>query len=242
MTQAANEELSLHHRRIRERGVNPWVYWPARVVLKSFLMVYFRLRRTGREHVPSQGPVILAANHRSFLDPFVIGCCVKRPIYFVAKRELFDRRIAGWFLNCLGAFPIKRGESDEESMGTALALLERGETVMIFPEGTRHRSGPLHSPKRGVGRLALQSGAPIVPIAVKGTERARRGWVIRPVRVDLRLGPPLTYPRVEDPSKHLANEVTARIWPCVELQWAWLGGPMPEEPARREEPVEHAAA
>ena len=89
--------------------------------------------------------MILASNHRSFLDPFVIGCCVRRPIYFVAKQELFDRRLAGWILNCLGAFPIKRGESDEESMATALALLERGEAVVIFPEGTRHRSGPLHA-------------------------------------------------------------------------------------------------
>jgi 1-acyl-sn-glycerol-3-phosphate acyltransferase len=240
MAQAEAQELSLHHRRIRERGVNPWVYWPVRVVLQPFLILYFRMRRNGREHVPA-GPVLLAANHRSFLDPFMIGCCVPRPIYFVAKRELFDRRVAGWILNALGAFPIKRGEADGESMETARLLLERGEAVVIFPEGTRHRSGPLHKPKRGVGRLALQTGAPIVPIAVKGTERARRGWRIRPVRVDLRFGPPLTYPRVEDPSPHLANEVTARIWPCVELQWAWLGGPMPE-PAERQDVPERVAA
>jgi glycerol-3-phosphate dehydrogenase (NAD(P)+) len=240
MAQAEVEELSEHHRRIRERGVNPWVYWPVRVVLQPFLMIWLRLRRTGREHVPD-GPVLLAANHRSFLDPFVVGCCVPRPIYFVAKRELFDRRIAGRILNALGAFPVRRGESDAESMETARLLLERGEAVMIFPEGTRHRSGPLHRPKRGVGRLALQTGAPIVPIAVKGTERVRRGWLIRPVRVDLRFGRPLTYPRVEDPSPHLANEVTARIWPCVELQWAWLGGPV-REPAEREEPALPAAA
>jgi 1-acyl-sn-glycerol-3-phosphate acyltransferase len=239
MAQAEDEELSLHHRRIRERGINPWISGPARAFLQPVLMIFFRLRRTGREHVP-KGPLLLAANHRSFLDPFVIGCCVPRPIYFVAKRELFDRRIAGWFLNALGAFPIKRGETDTESMETARLLLERGEAVVIFPEGTRHRSGPLHKPKRGVGRLALQTGAPIVPIAVKGTERARRGWVIRPVRVDLRLGRPLTYPRVEDPSPHLANEVTARIWPCVELQWAWLGGPV-REPQEREDVVERAA-
>ena len=239
MAQAEAEELSLHHRRIRERGVNPWIYWPARAFLQPFLMIFFRMRRTGREHVP-KGPLLLAANHRSFLDPFVVGCCVRRPIYFVAKRELFDRRIAGWFLNALGAFPIKRGEADAESMETARMLLERGEAVVIFPEGTRHRSGPLHKPKRGVGRLALQTGAPVVPIAVKGTERARRGWVIRPVRVDLRLGRPLTYPRVDDPSPHLANEVTARIWPCVELQWAWLGGPM-RQADEREDAVEQAA-
>lgn len=240
MAKAEAQELSLHHRRIRERGINPWVYWSVRAFLQPFLMLYFRMRRTGREHVP-KGPVLLAANHRSFLDPFAIGCCVPRPIYFVAKRELFDRRLAGWFLNALGAFPVRRGESDEETMATARILLERGEAVVIFPEGARHRSGPLHAPKRGVGRLALETGAPIVPIAIKGSERARRGWLIRPVRVDMRFGRPLTYPHVAGPSPHLANEVTTRIWPCVELQWAWLGGPMPA-PAERQASRERVAA
>ncbi len=112
---------------------------------------------------------------------------------------------------------------------------------MIFPEGTRHPSGPLHSPRSGVGRLALRTGAPVVPVAIRGSERARRGWLVRPVRVDLRFGRPLTYPPVEAPSLHLAVEVTARIWPCVELQWAWLGGPMPHH-AEHEEGRERAAA
>jgi len=201
-------------------------------VLQPFLQVFFRLRRGGRHHVPGGG-VLLASNHRSLLDPFVIGCCVRRPIYFMAKQELFENRFAGWILNALGAFPVRRGESDEQAMATALALLERGEAVVIFPEGTRHRSGPLRPPKRGVGRLVLESGVPVVPIAVTGTERARRGILFRPVRVDIRCGRPLTYPRVEAPSRHLANEVTARIWPCVELQWAWLGGPMPAGEDRR---------
>ena len=122
-------------------------------------------------------------------------------------------------------------------MDTALALLERGEAVVIFPEGTRHRSGPLHAPKRGVGRLALRERR------ARRADRRHRHRA-RPPGLDLParagghpLRPPLTYPRVEDPSKHLANEVTARIWPCVELQWAWLGGPMPE-PVEVEEPVE----
>ncbi|MBA3359331.1 MAG: 1-acyl-sn-glycerol-3-phosphate acyltransferase [Thermoleophilaceae bacterium] len=242
MPSGHQNDLSRYHARTRARGVNPWVYWPVRALLQPFLQIFFRLRRGGRHHVPSRG-VLLASNHRSFLDPFVIGCCVRRPIYFMAKRELFQNRLVGWILNALGAFPVRRGESDEQSMVTALALLERGEAVVIFPEGTRHRSGPLHPPRRGVGRLALESGAPVVPVAVTGTERARKGLLLRPVRVDIRCGRPLTYPRVEAPSKHLANEVTARIWPCVELQWAWLGGPMPagEEPREVERPQRRAA-
>ncbi|MGH2713914.1 MAG: 1-acylglycerol-3-phosphate O-acyltransferase, partial [Thermoleophilaceae bacterium] len=216
-------ELELYHERTRHRGVNPLLYWPVRWVMKPFILAYFRLRRLGREHIP-EGGVVLAANHRSFLDPFAIGYCIPRPIYFVAKKELFRNPLLGWFLNCMGAFPIRRGEGDEESMETARRLLERGQAVVIFPEGTRIRAGSLGKPRRGVGRLALESGAPVVPIAVTGSERARRGWMIRPVRVHVRCGPPLTFPRVEHPSSFLAGEVTERIWPCVGLQWEWLGG------------------
>jgi len=221
---ASARDLSVYHERTRTRGVNPLVYWIVRGVLQPLLIVYFRLSRIGREHVPREGGVMLAPNHRSFLDPFVIGICVRRPVYFMAKRELFRTRWQGWLLNCLGAFPVKRGESDEEAMETARLLLERGEIVLIFPEGTRIRRGSLGKPKRGVGRLALQTGVPVVPIAVTGSDRARRGWRIRPVKVKIRLGRPLTFPRVEAPSKRLAAEVTERIWPCVELQWEWLGG------------------
>jgi glycerol-3-phosphate dehydrogenase (NAD(P)+) len=215
--------LDVYHERTRTRGVNALVYWPARWVLKALILVYFRLRRLGREHIPAGG-VILAANHRSFLDPFLVGCCLRRPIYFMAKQELFRNPLMGWFLNCMGAFPVRRGEADEESVKTSLALLERGRAVVIFPEGTRIRAGSLASPKRGVGRLALQSGAAVVPIAITGSERARDGWKIKPVKTHLRCGPPLTFPRVDDPSPFLAGEVTERIWPCVGLQWEWLGG------------------
>ena len=116
--------------------------------------------------------------------------------------------------------------------GYSAAQWERGGALVIFPEGTRHRKGPLARPKRGVGRLALETGAPVVPIAILGSERARRGWKIRPVWVRVRAGRPLTFPRVESPSPRLAEEVTARLWPCVDLQWQWLGG----EP---QAPVEH---
>jgi 1-acyl-sn-glycerol-3-phosphate acyltransferase len=215
--------LELYHERTRRRGVHPLVYWVARALLQPSLHLLFRLRRTGHRHIPAGG-VILAANHRSFLDPFVVGCCLRRPIYFVAKQELFRNPLRGWLLNCLGAFPVRRGESDEASVATALGLLARGQAVVIFPEGTRVRSGSLGEPRRGVGRLALASGAPVVPIALTGTDRARRGWLIRPVRVQVRCGPALSYPLVADPSPSLAREVTARIWPCVQLQWEWLGG------------------
>ncbi len=220
----AATDLSRYYERTRTKGVNRAIFWTVRVILGFAIQIYFSLERGGRKNIPKKGPVILASNHRSFLDPFVIGCCVRRPVYFVAKKELFEKRWQGWLLNRLGAFPVKRGESDEESVATAKQILARGDVVVIFPEGTRHRTGSLAKPKRGVGRLALESGAPVVPVAVTGSERARRGWRIRPVKVKVRCGRPLTFPRVEESSRTLAEEVTARIWPCVELQWEWLGG------------------
>ena len=180
------------------------------------------------EHVPKSGPVIFASNHRSFLDPFVIGTLTRRPVYYVAKKELFAHPVAGWLLNRLGAFPIDRGAGDQQAMETARRILERGDCVVIFPEGTRTRPGPLGQPRRGVGRLALQTGAPVVPVAVFGTEAVRRGWRIRPRKVTLRCGRALSFPRVENPTLAEAAAVTDRIWPCVVLQWDWLGGKMPE--------------
>ena len=112
-------------------------------------------------------------------------------------------------------------------METARRILERGDGVMIFPEGTRVRPGPLGAPRRGVGRLALETGAVVVPAAVIGSAEVRRGWRIRPKKVRVRCGPALSFPTVERPSPALAKAVTDRIWPCVELQWEWLGGTAP---------------
>jgi 1-acyl-sn-glycerol-3-phosphate acyltransferase len=237
-------DLSIHHARARERGVHKVVYWLVRAILQPAILVWFRVARFAREHVPSEGGVILAANHKSFLDPFVIGVCVRRPVYFVAKRELFDRRWQGWLLNALGAFPVRRGESDEEMLETAKHILRRGDVVVIFPEGTRIRTpDELGRAKRGVGRLVLETGVPVVPIALTGTERARRGWRIRPVKVRVRFGPALRYPRMDQASPRLAERVTERIWPCVELQWRWLRGlDHPPRPVEWLDQVRRAAA
>jgi len=219
-------------RRAGERGVNPFVLGLVRLLFLPFFLTYWRLDRIGREHVPKTGPTIFAANHRSFLDPFVISAFVNRPIYFVAKKELFEKpgrygRLQAWFLNALGAFPIDRGTGDDDSMATARRILERGDAVMIFPEGTRVRPGPLGHPRRGVGRLALETGAVVVPVAVAGTADVRRGWRIYPRKIRMRAGQPLRFPQVDRPSPALAKGVTDRIWPCVELQWEWLGGTPP---------------
>jgi 1-acyl-sn-glycerol-3-phosphate acyltransferase len=217
-------ESNRHLARARTKGVNPLVYWIVRALFQPFFHIYFRMSRLGREHVPADGPVIFAANHRSFLDPFVIATMSRRPLYYVAKQELFAHRLTAWFLNSLGAFPIDRGHADEDAMATARDILRRGDSVLIFPEGTRIRPGTLGTPRRGVGRLALETGAPVIPVAVIGTETIRKGWRIRPHKVRIRAGAPLRFPTVEQPSAQLAGAVTERIWPCVMLQWEWLGG------------------
>ncbi|HWW67014.1 MAG TPA: 1-acyl-sn-glycerol-3-phosphate acyltransferase [Solirubrobacterales bacterium] len=220
------ERLAAYHEYTRRHGVNRPLYLLARVFMTPFFLVYFRYARNGREHARVKGGLIVASNHRSFLDPFAIGGCLpwRRPMSYVAKVELFERRWQGWILSRLGAFPIRRGESDEDAMETARLVVERGGTVCIFPEGTRVRTGALAAPRRGVGRLALQTGAAVIPTAVLGTEHVRRGWKIRPRKVKVRLGRSMTFPRAERPSQALAETVTARIWPNVELQWEDMGG------------------
>jgi glycerol-3-phosphate dehydrogenase (NAD(P)+) len=220
------ERLARYHAYTRGHSVNWPLYLLARIFMTPFFLVYFRYARTGREHARVKGGLIVASNHRSFLDPFAVGGCLpwRRPMNYVAKVELFERRWQGWVLSRLGAFPIRRGESDEESMETARLIVERGGAVCIFPEGTRTRRGTLSNPRRGVGRLALQTGAPVIPTAVLGTEHVRRGWRIRPRKVKVRLGRAMTFPRAEEPSKALAETVTGRIWPNVQLQWEDLGG------------------
>jgi 1-acyl-sn-glycerol-3-phosphate acyltransferase len=115
------ERLASYHAYTRKHSVNWPMYCVARAFLLPFFLVYFRLARLGREYGRAKGGVIVAANHRSFLDPFVVGACLpwRRPMNYMAKVELFERRWQGWMLSRLGAFPVRRGESDEESMLTA---------------------------------------------------------------------------------------------------------------------------
>src|SRR6266545_6335019 len=223
----SEERFQRYHDYARRRGVNRLIYAVARLILQPAFWIWLRLSKTGREHFRGiKGGLIVASNHRSFLDPFVIGASLpwRRPMQYVAKVELFERRWQGWILSRVGAFPIRRGQSDEIAMETAGIVLDRGGTICIFPEGTRIRSGSLATPRRGVGRLALESGAAVVPVAVHGSEQVRRGWRIRPRKVKLRVGRPMRFPRTEHPSPGLAATVTARIWPNIELQWEWLGG------------------
>jgi 1-acyl-sn-glycerol-3-phosphate acyltransferase len=192
--------------------------------LQISLRLYFRASTLGQEQLPRTGPAIIASNHRSFFDPFVIGTMSRRPIYYVAKSELFRNPLLAWFLSALGAFPVERGVGDRDAIKTAEELLARGELVLIFPEGTRTRPGPLGRPRRGVGRLVLESGAPVIPVAIIGTQDIRKGILIRPRKVRVSAARPLEFHREEQSSPELAESVTAEVWQEVSALWESLGG------------------
>jgi len=152
------------------------LYWTLKLTLTPAMRLGFRIRVEGREHVPRRGPVILAANHRSFLDslflPLAIGW---RRMTFVAKAEYFERRRTAWFFRGVGQIPIQRtgGAASEAALSAATSVLRRGEAFGIYPEGTRTRDGFTHRGHTGVARLALATGAPIVPVGLVGTAEAQ---------------------------------------------------------------------
>jgi len=164
-----------------------------RAILRMVLRVVFKTRVEGEDNVPSEGPVILVANHLSMLDPIVLGCAVRRPVRFMAKHELFSSRLFGWVLTMLGAFPVRRGQSDREAFHTALGVLSKGQVLGMFPEGTRSLNGQLQAPYSGAAILAEKTCAPIVPVGIVGTDRVIRkgGRLPRPGRITVRVGRPI---------------------------------------------------
>jgi len=153
---------------------SPWLYRIAATILPPLFRP--RLRYRGTEHVP-RGGFVLAANHLSSLDPFILGMPLwpqRRAIRYMAKAELFNRVLAP-AMRAIGTFPVRRGEADTDAMRTALELLRSGEIVGMFPEGTRAKKGLRKKfkpePHTGTARIALTAGVPLVPAAVGGTDR-----------------------------------------------------------------------
>ncbi|MGC8512919.1 MAG: lysophospholipid acyltransferase family protein [Acidimicrobiales bacterium] len=146
-------------------------YWALKILLTPLLRVAFRVRCVGRSNVPRSGPVILASNHRSFIDSIFLPMCVRRRVTFVAKAEYFESAKTAWFFRAVGMIPLARegGSASERALAAARQVLDRGGVLGIYPEGTRSRDGRLYRGHTGVSRLAVDCSAVIVPVAQFGT-------------------------------------------------------------------------
>jgi 1-acyl-sn-glycerol-3-phosphate acyltransferase len=210
------------HRLARERGVSRPLYALVWALVVPFMRLYFRLRITGAQRIPGDGPVIIAPNHKSFWDSFFIAAATRRPVRYMGKSELFEKG-AGRLLVALGAFPVRRGTADDEALETARTVLRQGGVLALFPEGTRVREpDELGEPRSGVGRLALELGVPLLPAAISGTENLFFGPLPKPRRVAVAFGEPIEV-AAQGPSPEAARELVSEgLWPEVQRQFGTL--------------------
>jgi 1-acyl-sn-glycerol-3-phosphate acyltransferase len=215
-----NEEA---HRLAREKGVSRPLYFLVRLLLVPLLRLWFRMHIAGAGNIPDKGAAIIAPNHKSFFDSFFVALATTRHLRFMGKTELFEGR-AGRLLVRLGAFPVRRGESDADALETARTILRQGGLLALFPEGTRVRDpATLGSPRRGAGRLAIESGAPLVPAAITGTEKLFwMGWLPKPKRVQVSFAEPIEVHELESTPEAAADLVEGTLWPEVEGQFGRL--------------------
>jgi 1-acyl-sn-glycerol-3-phosphate acyltransferase len=211
------------------------VYAFSQVILRLIFTVRFGLTVTGHEHIPKTGPVILASNHLSFLDPPLLGCICRRPIRFMARSDLFKPGFLGWYLRTVRVMPLNRGEADFGAVRQAIQVLKAGEMVTIFPEGGRSLTGKLGEAKRGVGLLAEATKAPIVPVVIQGTYQALPPGVTKLQKAKIRVafGPPIPYTshsatsleessRAGQEGKVPSRTRHEQIAEAVTRQWRWL--------------------
>ncbi len=197
------------------RNGSTWIYNIARAVLTLPTILIYRTRAVGLKNVPRTGALVLAPNHFSQLDHFFAGVYLRRKVRFMAKSQLFGPPVLTFIFKHGGVFPVRRGHRDEEAFKTAYTLLDQGEMLLVYAEGGRSRSGELGEPKPGIGRIALESGAPIVPVAIHGSERAR-GWKrLRFPKVTVQFGEPLTFAVEESPDRERQLEVAGEIFSQV---------------------------
>jgi 1-acyl-sn-glycerol-3-phosphate acyltransferase len=217
--QREHPSLDRAHRRARERGVATPLYALVRFLLTPMLRLWFRMRISGAENIPAVGAAIVAPNHKNFLDAFFVGIATPRHVRYMAKVELF-RGPLGWLLPRLGAFPVRRGEADAEAMETARLILEQGGLLVVFPEGTRVEDPhALGSPHHGAGRLALLTGAPIIPAAIAGTQKLWLGPLPKPRRVQLAFLPAIDPRRLSGRPDALSELIDRELWPAVQREY-----------------------
>ncbi|MDQ3572121.1 MAG: 1-acyl-sn-glycerol-3-phosphate acyltransferase [Actinomycetota bacterium] len=210
------------HARARGKGVSRPLYAVVRGAAVPFMRLCWGLRVEGTENVPAEGAAIITPNHKSFFDSFFLAAGTKRHLRFMGKSELFEGR-KGKLLIGLGAFPVQRGSADAEALETARVILAQGGLLSLFPEGTRVRDPQeLGPPKRGAVRLALETGAPLVPAAITGTEKLFIGPLPRPRTVRVAFGPRIPVDRMPATPEAAGEVLDDRLWPTVEAEFGRL--------------------
>ena len=214
------EHFTHFHERTRAKRPN-WMYEAVRLVLTPYLMLFFRTRAIDADKVPADGPAIVAPNHFSFLDHFFVAVYLRRKVQFMAKSQLFEFPMQVVYKNG-GVFPVRRGHRDDEAFKTAHAVLARGGMVVMYCEGGRSRTGELGEPKPGIGRLALESGAPVVPVALVGSERVRDWKRGQFPKVTVQFSDPIRFEQVQEPTRDQSQGASEQIFARIEHLWRGL--------------------
>lgn len=204
------EHFDRFHERARTRQPD-WAYELTRVITSLYAYTLLRARAISVENVPGNGAVILAPNHFSFMDHFLMGCYIRRKIRFMAKSQLFKGPMQFIYTHG-GVFPVRRGARDEETFTTAETILANGGAVAMYCEGGRSRTGKVgEQAKRGIGRLALESGAPVVPIAIHGSSHIRNWKRLQFPKTTIQYGQPIRWEQVSDPTREQQQAVADQI-------------------------------
>jgi 1-acyl-sn-glycerol-3-phosphate acyltransferase len=203
------------------KGVG-WTYPLVRLIVSLPALLLYRTRAIGVENVPRSGALILAPNHFSQMDHFFVGVHLRRQVRFMAKSQMFGPPVLTYIYKHGGVFPVRRGHRDEESLETAFTILRQGGMLLVYAEGGRSRSGELGEVKPGIGRIALESGAPVVPVAIQGSEGVRRWKRFRFPKVTVQFGEPLELPTEEAPSRERQLEVAEQIFAPVREMYGGL--------------------
>src|SRR5262245_6315584 len=214
------EYFDRFHARAR-KGVG-WTYPFVRALVTLPTLLLFRTRAIGVKNVPRSGALILAPNHFSQMDHFFTGLYLRRQIRFMAKSQMFGTPVLTYVYSHGGVFPVRRGHHDEEAFKTAFTILGREEMLLMYAEGGRSRTGELGDVKPGIGRIALESGAPVVPVAIHGSAKVRRWKRLRFPKVTVQFGEPLHFPTEEEPSRDRQVEVAEPIFAPVPEIYAQL--------------------
>ncbi len=204
------EHFDRFHTRARTREPD-WAYELVRVLTSLYAYTFLRARAIATDNVPGSGAVILAPNHFSFMDHFLMGCYIRRKVRFMAKSQLFKPPMQFIYTHG-GVFPVRRGARDEETFITAKQILARGGAITMYCEGGRSRTGKVsEQAKRGIGRLALESGAPVVPIAIHGSSRIRNWKRLQFPKVTIQYGEAIRWEPIAEPTREQQQAVADEI-------------------------------